>query len=198
MNNPHQNHYSNPNSVHRSRRWTVVSRLIRGRQPLCCNPYGLHDTPAFTETVHHIEPLDQHPELAFIPSNLVALCWRCHNHVEQLHRKGVPTMQTVRLAAQRYWPMQYPDQGDDPSTVIHSPLDPVGQPAPPLPSPTGATRGGVPKLDDRSPETVPAVKINVCDVPPGGPLCVKVAPAQVWCCILQKMRHTKCGSCSYL
>ena len=40
-------------------------------------------------TVHHIRHVDEHPELAYVDSNLVSLCQACHNkmHPEKGGRK---------------------------------------------------------------------------------------------------------------
>lgn len=45
-------------------------------------------TPA-TE-VHHILPLEEHPELALVLDNLEPLCWRCHEMTKN-HGKITPT-----------------------------------------------------------------------------------------------------------
>ena len=61
------------------RRWrhTRMSVLRRdGYQCQMCRRYGR--TVDATE-VHHIKHVDDHPDLAFEPGNLISLCKACHN-----------------------------------------------------------------------------------------------------------------------
>lgn len=59
--------------------WKKVRLTFISRNPVCCNPHGFHDgfAPA-AQQVHHIEPIQKAPHLAFTHSNLMALCTRCH------------------------------------------------------------------------------------------------------------------------
>lgn len=41
-----------------------------------CKRYG-KAVPA--TTVHHIQHVDEHPEMAFVDKNLISLCEGCHN-----------------------------------------------------------------------------------------------------------------------
>lgn len=69
------------NNFYDSRAWKAVRAAILRRDGyLCknCRRYG-RSRPA--QTVHHIKHLDEHPELALIPSNLVSLCNACHNEM---------------------------------------------------------------------------------------------------------------------
>lgn len=62
-----------------SARWRAFrERIMRRDEYTCqrCKRYGKL-TPA--REVHHIKHLDEYPELAFEPSNCVALCKACHN-----------------------------------------------------------------------------------------------------------------------
>jgi 5-methylcytosine-specific restriction enzyme A len=63
--------------IHSSNRWTRLSRQIRSERPLCerCHEEGR----LFPSTeVHHIRKCETHPEMAYNPSNLRALCKECH------------------------------------------------------------------------------------------------------------------------
>lgn len=63
--------------------WRKMSETIRRTEPLCADPYGHHAArPVPSAEVHHIVPLRVAPELAFEPTNLVALCVACHAEVE--------------------------------------------------------------------------------------------------------------------
>ena len=66
-------------SFYKSARWkNKREKIMRRDQYLCqeCKRYG-RTTPA--TTVHHINPLEQYPELALVSANLVSLCGPCHD-----------------------------------------------------------------------------------------------------------------------
>lgn len=71
-----------------SKAWRRLShRVIReehGECRLCRSEHRL--TRAVL--VHHIQPLREHPELAYERSNLMPLCHDCH---ERLHERGIYT-----------------------------------------------------------------------------------------------------------
>ena len=72
--------------IRSSGRWQKVARMIRARYPLCKDPFGTHAAKGETvssEQVHHIKGLSEAPELAFLPSNLMAVCCRCHAKLER-------------------------------------------------------------------------------------------------------------------
>ena len=59
--------------------WKKVRLTFISRNPVCANPHGSHsEYPPPAREVHHIRSLQQAPELAFVHSNLMALCSRCH------------------------------------------------------------------------------------------------------------------------
>ena len=67
---------------YKSSKWRKKRETILRRDNyLCqeCKRYG-KTTPA--QTVHHIYPLERHPELALVSANLVSLCNECH---ERMH-----------------------------------------------------------------------------------------------------------------
>ncbi len=78
--------------IRSSTRWQRLRRWFLRRNPLCTDPFGHHATDhqviAATQ-VHHIQPIATHPDLAFDPSNLQALCTACHSRSE-LHNGGHP------------------------------------------------------------------------------------------------------------
>lgn len=53
-------------------------KVLRRNQYLCqeCKRYGKSTAAA---TVHHVHPLEQHPEWALLTWNLVSLCAKCHD-----------------------------------------------------------------------------------------------------------------------
>ena len=81
-----------PVRIRNSRRWQVTRAAHAASNPVCCDPFRQHlDGPEPTESIHHVFPLDTHPELAFVESNLRSLCNACHSRIEQLERSGNPT-----------------------------------------------------------------------------------------------------------
>lgn len=71
--------------IRSSARWQKVARMIRTAHPLCQDPLGIHAQKSETVSsaeVHHIKGLSEAPELAFVHSNLMALCSACHAKIE--------------------------------------------------------------------------------------------------------------------
>lgn len=66
-------------SFYKTKRWKDKrTKILRRDDYLCreCKRYGI-TTPA--STVHHINPLEQHRELALVSKNLLSLCGTCHD-----------------------------------------------------------------------------------------------------------------------
>ena len=61
--------------------------ILRRDGYLCqmCKRYGRYTQAT---TVHHIQHVDEHPELAFLDDNLISVCEKCHNklHPEKIKR----------------------------------------------------------------------------------------------------------------
>jgi 5-methylcytosine-specific restriction endonuclease McrA len=71
-----------------SNRWKLLRLAFISRHPVCANPHGYHVefSPAAAE-VHHVASLQARPDLAFDPSNLMALCRVCHAKFSQEERR---------------------------------------------------------------------------------------------------------------
>jgi len=70
---------TNPHEFYNSKQWEKKRKAVLrrdGYQCQRCRRYG-KNTPAVT--VHHIQPLDEYPELALDDKNLISLCNACHN-----------------------------------------------------------------------------------------------------------------------
>ena len=79
--------------LYKTKQWGLIRSVALARDHyLCqrCLENGLL-TPA--EMVHHVEPVETHPWLAFVLDNLLSLCNACHNSV---HRKGKTHVQKPR------------------------------------------------------------------------------------------------------
>lgn len=72
--------------IRSSPRWQLVRRQVIADNPLCADPFGIHQRQSVTRTstqVHHIEGVATHPELAFVASNLQSVCSSCHARLER-------------------------------------------------------------------------------------------------------------------
>lgn len=64
--------------------WNKLRAWKLNKDPVChlCDIKGLVTA---ADTVHHIKPVETHPELRLDPENLMSLCRECH---ETLHGRG--------------------------------------------------------------------------------------------------------------
>ncbi len=82
---------SGASAIRNSTRWRKVRLLKLSQDPLCEDPHGDHARRNDTATgsqVHHIQGLATHPELAFVWSNLMSVCTKCHAKLEAQARLG--------------------------------------------------------------------------------------------------------------
>jgi hypothetical protein len=78
--------------LRRGSTWRKVSLLVRARQPLCVDPFGIHGGfPVASAQVHHVLAAGDRPDLVFDLANCAAVCTRCHADIERMHRAGQPT-----------------------------------------------------------------------------------------------------------
>lgn len=71
-------------TVRSTNKWKRFSKDLRTRFPFCQYPGCME----LTDSVHHIHPLEQRPDLAFEPSNTIPLCNDHHEDVERLTNWG--------------------------------------------------------------------------------------------------------------
>ncbi len=83
--------YSRARRIRSSARWQKIRKTILQRRPICelCHK-------AISYEVHHIKPVAAAPDLAFVSSNLAALCRRCHEKIEGAERRGIDTEEVIR------------------------------------------------------------------------------------------------------
>lgn len=68
--------------------WKKVRLTYISRNPLCEDPHKFHGPfPPPAQEVHHIRSIQDARELAFVHSNLMALCCRCHAVFSAQERK---------------------------------------------------------------------------------------------------------------
>lgn len=73
--------------VHSSAQWQRLRGAKRKANPICerCAEHGRTE-PA--TSVHHLKPIETHPELAYTWSNLLSTCSACHALLER-HAKTI-------------------------------------------------------------------------------------------------------------
>lgn len=76
----------NVRKFYKSREWRKKRRYILWRDNYECQKCKNEGKYHKAETVHHIKHLREFPELALVDSNLISLCFNCHNeeHPEKL------------------------------------------------------------------------------------------------------------------
>ena len=65
-------------NLYKTKRWQRKrERILRRDEYLCqeCKRYGKTKQ---AEMVHHINPLEERPELGLVSWNLISLCYKCH------------------------------------------------------------------------------------------------------------------------
>jgi 5-methylcytosine-specific restriction endonuclease McrA len=77
-----------------SKAWRRVRRVVLARDRYRCKPCWRRNQLTVANTVHHIKPLDEYPELALTLSNLESICPSCHNREHP--EKGKPKSKTPR------------------------------------------------------------------------------------------------------
>ncbi|MDE5884980.1 MAG: HNH endonuclease [Oscillospiraceae bacterium] len=69
----------NINTFYKSSAWKRKRSLILKRDGYQCQDCKRYGRIRQAVTVHHIQHLDEYPELAFQSDNLISLCAECHN-----------------------------------------------------------------------------------------------------------------------
>lgn len=64
---------------YKSRRWKRKRENMLRRDGYKCKECIRYGRVTQANTVHHIKPVESHPELAFDNMNLISLCAGCHN-----------------------------------------------------------------------------------------------------------------------
>lgn len=62
-----------------SQRWKRKRQQILKRDGYMCQHCKRYGKAVPATTVHHIQHVDEHPEMAFVDKNLISLCEGCHN-----------------------------------------------------------------------------------------------------------------------
>lgn len=67
------------NPFYRTRAWKLIRAEALARDHHLCQRCLDRGILARAEAVHHIKPIDTHPDLALEITNLRSLCKQCHN-----------------------------------------------------------------------------------------------------------------------
>ena len=79
--------------------WRRVRLLVLQRDGYICRLKYSGCTRIATE-VHHIQPLEDAPDLGLDPDNLIAVCWSCHEQTKQ-HKADSIALSTAKQAGVR-------------------------------------------------------------------------------------------------
>ena len=71
----------NIDEFYKTKRWEKLRASVLRRDGYRCQRCKRYGRLRQASTVHHIKHLDEYPELAYDPKNLVSLCAACHNEV---------------------------------------------------------------------------------------------------------------------
>lgn len=66
-------------NFYKTDRWEKKRAWILKRDKYLCQECKRYGDKVPAEMVHHIKPLEEFPELAFVNENLISLCNKCHN-----------------------------------------------------------------------------------------------------------------------
>ena len=66
-------------NFYKTTRWKHKRIRILKRDEYCCHQCKRYGKNRTATTVHHINPLETHPELRLESWNLVSLCSKCHD-----------------------------------------------------------------------------------------------------------------------
>ena len=77
--------------LRRTARYQRFQRWIKRRNPLCADPFNVHDAPVVADDLHHIVAVEVAPEKLCEERNAAMLCRQCHNRITRMESKGEPT-----------------------------------------------------------------------------------------------------------
>ena len=69
--------------------WRRVRKVVLQRDNYLCQHCKAHGRITTATEVHHIKALDDHPEFSLDTTNLISLCWKCHELTKSRKSKAI-------------------------------------------------------------------------------------------------------------
>ena len=82
---------------YQSKAWRRVRLLALQRDHYLCQECLRKKRLTKATEVHHLLPLEEHPELALELSNLESLCWDCHEATKRRRREDRLPVRIIRM-----------------------------------------------------------------------------------------------------
>lgn len=118
--------------IRSTKRWQRVAKFVRRRDGYRCT-FGLHRGEARERCkktgpslpVHHVQDVENHPELAFEPANCRTLCTTHHNQIEAERRRNDAEARREQGAGRpgAHWRLEQHDAGARSAPGAGSPAD---------------------------------------------------------------------------
>ena len=82
---------------YQSRAWRQIREVALQRDHYLCQNCLRNNRLTRATEVHHIQPLEDHPELGLELANLQSLCWDCHEQTKDHGKRVVVVPSGVRV-----------------------------------------------------------------------------------------------------
>ncbi|RDW17625.1 HNH endonuclease [Oceanobacillus arenosus] len=88
-------------AFHKSRQWINKRPIIFKRDGYICKECSRYGKTTVATMVHHIYPIDTHPQFRLTNDNLISLCNRCHEVMHdrvtnEITSRGIELQNRVR------------------------------------------------------------------------------------------------------
>lgn len=77
---------------YKDRRWIRKREVILKRDEYLCQECKRYGKSKMAEQVHHINPLEDYPELGLLDYNLISLCTKCHDKMHDRNNNKLTTL----------------------------------------------------------------------------------------------------------
>ncbi|MBR4472528.1 MAG: HNH endonuclease [Oscillospiraceae bacterium] len=79
--------------------WKRLRRQVLIRDHFVCQLRTSRQCTGIATEVHHIQDLEEHPELALDMDNLTSCCWWCHEETKVQFRRGMKSdVRVIRIS----------------------------------------------------------------------------------------------------
>lgn len=88
-------------SFYRSTKWMKKRANVLRRDSYECRECKRYGKVTEANVVHHVNPLDTHPDLRLVSNNLLSVCGSCHNtfhdrYTNELTVKGMEWVERIK------------------------------------------------------------------------------------------------------